>query len=125
MKVVVIVARILLGLAFIVFGLNAFLRFLPHSDMVPPGLAGQFVTAMNESHYMYAVASFQVLGGALLLLGFAVPLGLIFLGPILVNILFFHLFLFHTGFQPGLVLSLLWLVVFAGYRHRFAGLFLP
>ncbi|GGH12093.1 hypothetical protein GCM10011586_31150 [Silvibacterium dinghuense] len=123
-KIATILSRILLGLAFVIFGLNAFFRFLPGSNMVPPGTAGEFVTAMSQSHYMQAVAVLQALGGLLLLTGIFVPLGLVILGPILVNILFFHIFLFHTGIQMGLIFSVLWLVVFAGYRDRFAGLFL-
>ncbi|MFT4111428.1 DoxX family membrane protein [Silvibacterium sp.] len=123
MKIAAIIARILLGLAFVVFGLNVFFHFLPGSNMVPPGAAGEFVTVLSQSHYMQIVAALQVLGGILLLTGFFVPLGLLIFGPILVNILLFHLFLFHTGIQMGLLCTVLWLVVFAYYRTKFAGIF--
>src|SRR2546422_7318715 len=95
MKILTILARSLLGLIFVVFGLNAFLHFL---NMPPPqGLAGDFVKALFVSHYFYVVAVFQVAGGALCLLGRFVPLGLTLLGPVIVNILFFHLLLGTSG----------------------------
>ena len=47
MKIVVIIVRILLGVIFVAFGLNAYLHFLP--KQLPPGIAGQFVGAMFQS----------------------------------------------------------------------------
>jgi len=49
MKIVTLIARILLGLIFVVFGLNGFLNFLSMGPM-PTGLAGQFVGALVLSH---------------------------------------------------------------------------
>ncbi|MBB6143309.1 putative membrane protein YphA (DoxX/SURF4 family) [Silvibacterium bohemicum] len=123
MKIAALIARILLGLLFVVFGLNGFLHFIPGSNMLPPGLAGQFAGAMAESHYLLAVSAVEIAGGALLLSGFFVPLGLVLLGPVLVNILFFHLFLLPVGFQAGVVAVILWFVIFARYRGNFAGIF--
>lgn len=123
MKIAAIIARVLVGLIFVIFGLNGFLQFIPGSNMVPPGLAGQFVLATVQSHYMLGVSAVEVVGGALLLSGFFVPLGLVLIGPVLVNILFFHLFLFHTGAAPGLVSVVLWFIVFIRYRENFAGIF--
>ena len=123
MKIVAIIARILLGFLFVVFGLNGFLKFIPGSDQLPPGLAGQFVSAMAQTHYFYFVSGLQVIGGALLLTGFFVPLGLVILGPLLVNILLFHLCMFHTGVAVGLIATMLWFLIFAYYRQNFAGIF--
>jgi uncharacterized membrane protein YphA (DoxX/SURF4 family) len=123
MKIAALICRILLGLLFLLFGLNGFLHFIPGSTALPPGLAGQFAGAMAQSHYMLAVSAFEILGGALLLSGFYVPLGLTILGPILVNILLFHLFLLPHGAAPGIVCTLLWIVVYFRYRQHFAGIF--
>ena len=72
MKIAIIIARTLLGLIFVVFGLNAFLQFI---HMPPPqGLAGDFMKALFASHYFYVVAILQIAGGALCLLGKFVPL---------------------------------------------------
>ena len=123
MKIAALISRILLGLVFLIFGLNGFLLFIPGSTMIPPGLAGQFSTAMMQSHYMAAICAFEVVGGAFLLSGFYVPLGLVILGPILVNILLFHLFMLPAGIAPGTIAAILWLIVFIYNRRHFAGIF--
>ncbi len=41
MKYIVNISRILLGLIFLVFGLNGFLHFIPRPQL--PGIAGQFL----------------------------------------------------------------------------------
>src|SRR5437667_132451 len=67
MKILLIITRSLLGLVVVVFGLNAFLQFIPAPP--PQGLAGDFVKALFMSKYFYVVAILQIAGGALLLLG--------------------------------------------------------
>jgi putative oxidoreductase len=121
MKIAVLIARILLGLGFVVFGANGFLQFM-HMPL-PGGPAGQFIGAMMASHYFLPVAFFQMLGGALILSGFYVPLGLTVLGPILVNILIFHATMAPAGLPAACVWAILWFIVFAGYRQAFAGIF--
>lgn len=119
MKIAVLIARILLGLIFVFFGLNAFFNFL-HAP-VPSGLAGQFIGALFASHFYVVPFGFQIIGGLLLLIGRYIPLALVILAPILVNILTFHLTM-APGILPGLVCTLLWLVVFAGHRSSFSGI---
>ena len=53
MKYAFVIARVLLGLVFTVFGLNGFLHFFPNPPV--PGLAGQFMGALLGSHY-YVIA---------------------------------------------------------------------
>jgi putative oxidoreductase len=93
MKYAIVISRVLLGLIFVVFGLNGFLHFLgPMPEM--QGQAGAFITALASSGYFYVIAFLQVLGGLCLLLGARfVPLGLTLLGPVIVNIVLYHLFL--------------------------------
>ena len=95
MKIAALIARIVLGLVFVVFGSNAFLNFIP--AMLPPGQAGQFLTLLMDSHYVLAISVFELVGGALLIIGWYVPLGLVLLGPVIMNILLFHLLLYHPG----------------------------
>ncbi|HEY9126178.1 MAG TPA: DoxX family membrane protein [Acidobacteriaceae bacterium] len=123
MKIVTLIARILLGLGFLIFGLNAFLRFIPGSDMIPPGVAGEFSKAMAESHYDRAVAVFEIVAGVLLLINLYVPVALVLLGPVLVNILLFHLLMMPSTIPPGIVFTVLWLIVFLRHRAAFAGIF--
>lgn len=122
MKIATLIARILLGLLFLVFGLNGFLHFIP---MPPPtGLAGQYMGALYVSHYLVFIFLVQVIGGALLLANRFVPLALILLGPVLVNILLFHSFMAPAGLPLALVTTVLWGLVFYGVRRAFAGVFI-
>jgi putative oxidoreductase len=122
MRVLTLIARLLLGLMFLVFGLNAFLNFLNMGPM-PSGLAGQFMGALYMSHYIWVVAALQVIGGLLLLIGRYVPLALVLLGPVIVNILLYHLFLSTAGVPLAIVATILWFIVFYAYRQYFSGIF--
>jgi putative oxidoreductase len=121
MKIAALIARILLGLVFLVFGLNGFLQFIPAT--LPPGMAGQFFSVLLQSHYVYFVSFFQLAGGVLLLANRYVPLGLTLLGPVIANILIYHLLMDHRGLPLASVVLILWGIL--AYRHRqyFAGLF--
>jgi putative oxidoreductase len=121
MKIVVLIARILVGLVFFVFGLNGFLQFM--KAPLPPGLAGQFLGALMQSHYVLLVSAFQVIGGALLLINRYVPLALTITGPLIVNILAFHAFLLPEGASIAIVVAILWGIIFYQHRQYFAGLF--
>jgi putative oxidoreductase len=122
MKIVTLIARLLLGLIFVVFGLNGFLNFLSMGPM-PTGLAGQFIGALFLSHYFWVVAAIQVAGGVLLLVNRYVPLALVLLGPVIVNIILYHGFLNPSGAVPAVVVAVLWLIVFYSKRQYFSGIF--
>jgi putative oxidoreductase len=121
MKVAVLIARILLGLIFVVFGLNGFLHFIPSAP--PPGAAGQFAGLLFTTHYYVVIFALQFIGGVMLLIGRYIPLALIILAPIIVNILLFHIHMAPSGIGPGLLATLLWFIVFAGVRPAFDGIF--
>src|SRR5690349_15357037 len=104
MKILVVILRSLLGLAFVVFGSNAFLHFIPAPP--PKGPAGDFSKILFESHYFIVIAILQMAGGALLLFGRFVPLGLTLLGPVIFNILLFHIFLEPNGLPVAILVSL-------------------
>lgn len=123
MKAIVIIARVLLGLGFVVFGSNAFLQFI-HAPP-PEGLAADFTKALFVSHYFYAIAVLQIVGGAILLIGRFVPLGLTLLGPVIVNILLFHIFLEPKGLPVAIVFAALTLIVLWANREAFKGLLKP
>src|SRR5438477_12729284 len=88
MKIAVIIARILMGIIFVFFGLNGFLQFL--KAPLPGGLAGQFLSVFFQSHWVLAVSAVQLVGGLLLLVNRYVPLALALLGPVIVNIILYH-----------------------------------
>ena len=124
MKIATIICRILLGLAFVVFGLFPFLTFLPQPPPLP-GLAGDYIKVFIASHYAQVIGAMQLLSGLMLLSGKFVPLGLTILAAILFNIWAYHLLMEPAGIIPGAVATLLWAIVFWSYRERFAGILRP
>ena len=124
MKYLIIIVRVLLGLLFAVFGSNAFLHFIPMPPM--QGQAGAFIGALAGSGYLYVIAALQVLGGLCLLIGARfVPLGLTLLGPVIVNIVLYHIFLDQSGLAMAVVISLLALFLLWIYRFKFPAIFQP
>jgi putative oxidoreductase len=122
MRIATIIARLLLGLIFTVFGLNGFLNFIPQPPPTNP-LAVQFFVAVSASHFAAFFFALQVLGGLLLLSGYFVPLALTVLAGELYNILAFHITLSPATIAPALVACVLWIVVFIPYRESFSGIF--
>ena len=122
MRVVVIIARVLLGLVFFVFGLNGLHPFMQNPP-APPAAAA-FFGALLATHYMFfLIFATQVLGGALLLIGVAVPFALTILAPVIVNILCFHIFLSPDLLPMALVVAAFELFLVWYYRAAFAPLF--
>jgi len=121
MKIAALIARILLGVVFLVFGLNGFLQFIPGT--LPPGLAGQFLTALVQSHYDLFVSAVQLAGGVLLLVNRYLPLGLTLLGPIIVNIVLYHMLMDRAGLPLALIVVILWGILAFRHRKYFCGLF--
>jgi putative oxidoreductase len=121
MKIAIIIARVLLGLIFIVFGSNAFLHFIP---MGPPphGLVGEYLHALAGSGYVLFIGGFQVIAGLLLLIGRFVPLALTILAAMIVNIWLFHGLMAPQGMQPAIVVTILELFLLWRYREAFAGI---
>jgi uncharacterized membrane protein YphA (DoxX/SURF4 family) len=120
MRYLTIITRILLGLVFLVFGLNGFLHFIPQpKDAMPPG-AMDFFGALVKTNYMIPlIFATQTLGGALLLLNRFVPLALTLLAPVVVNIILFHLFLAPSGIPVATVVVVLELFLAWRYRGAF------
>lgn len=121
MKVVAVIARILLGIMFTVFGLNGFLHFLPNQPM--SGLPLQYFTVLVQSQMVGAIFAIQLITGLLFLSGLFVPLALVINGAVIANILLFHIYLAPAGIGPGLLAFVLWLITFWSVRSHFAGIF--
>jgi putative oxidoreductase len=121
MKIAVLIARILLGLVFLVFGLNVYFHFIPQQPMV--GDVGMLMNLMFQHWWFHFYGLLYVLGGILLLVGRYVPVGLVLLGPIIVNILLFHLTLNLSGIVPGLVCAALEIFLIYAYWPAFEGIF--
>jgi hypothetical protein len=122
MKFVFIAARILLGVIFLVIGLNGFLFFIPAPHYIP-GAAGAFSGAMFTSHYMWFTTGVQVVCGIMLLTNQYVPLALVVLGAVLSNIVVFHITMLPSGLPLALLTAAIWVVACLPYRSHFALLF--
>lgn len=119
-----LMARVLLGGMFLVFGINALLPEMPIK--VPPPESETAKAYMKlmfiDSNYLKAVKVLEVIGGALVLSGRLVPLGLVILTPIALNILFYEIFFVGQG-GPGVALVALCAALIWTYRSHFAPLF--
>jgi hypothetical protein len=120
MKILTLIVRILLGGGFLVFGLNGFLHFIKMGEMTGP--AGAFFGALFQSKYMIPmIFGTQAIAGLMVLTGIFLPLGLVLLGPVLVNIILFHAFLAPGGILMGFVFCALEAYLVVVYRRFFAG----
>lgn len=123
-KIAPAIARFLLGLPLVVFGLNGFLNFIPQPETALPPAAEKFSLALLESGYMMPLIGATLLTvGVLLVLNRFVPLALVLFAPFIVNSLAFHLFLERTGLVPAGVFLALHLYLAWAYRAAWRPLF--
>jgi uncharacterized membrane protein YphA (DoxX/SURF4 family) len=121
MKIITVIARVLLGLIFLVFGLNGFLHFIPAP--MPTGLAGTFLNVLFTSHYIFLISGVQVIAGVLLLIDQYVPLALALLAAELANILTYHATMDPAGFPLAIIVTILWVIVAWRFHAHFAPVF--
>jgi putative oxidoreductase len=116
----------LLGLLFTVFGLNFFLKFIPMPPGPPEGSPpALFFAILYPTGYLAFVKCLEILGGVLVAIPKTRNFGLLVLGPIIINILAFHVFLTKcAGFADPVVslIAILPLFLLWTSRKAFAGL---
>ncbi len=101
MKIAVLIARILLGLIYVVFGLNFFLHFIPSP---PPtnDAAGAFSGGLYGSGYFFQYMKvLEIVGGLFILINRFTAFFLLVLLPISLNIFLFHAILAPAGAPMG------------------------
>jgi len=119
-----VVARVLLGLPLVVFGLNGFLQFLPMPAM--EGDAATFMGGLAAVGYFFPLLkSTEILAGLALLSGRFVPLALTVLAPIVLNIVAFHALAVGGGVGLPLVMLALGLYLAWAYRDSFRDVLEP
>ncbi len=117
-----LIARWLLGLIFIVFGLNGFLHFIPMPEPTPE--SGAFFYALLKTGYFLPVLKLtEIISGVLLVLGRFVPLALTLLAPVIVQIFLFHIFLDHSGIGIAVIIIVAEIYLAYTYRDNFKSLF--
>jgi putative oxidoreductase len=122
MKILILVARIMLGLPFFIFGL---LKLFPnlHPMPMPTGDAGMLMGLMFVHGWLRMVGAAEVASGLLLLSGRFVPLALTIIGGIGLNILYFHFAFEPSGIYLPLFLAILEVILVFAYREYFRGVF--
>jgi hypothetical protein len=114
------IARYLMGLPLLVFGLNMFLNFIPQpkTPMAPEAMA--FAGALMKSGYMMQlIGATQLIVGAFLVTNRFVPLALALFAPFIVNSIAFHVFLEHTGLPMAAIFVALELYLAWAYRGAY------
>lgn len=122
MKLASTIARYLLGLIFVVFGLNFWLGFIPVPPPPEGSQAAAFMGALYVSGYLTVVKVLEVIGGLLLLSGRFPNLALAILGPIVLNIALFHLLLVRGGYGLPTLIGISALAVLAGRKDFLSAL---
>lgn len=112
------IGRILLGLAFLVFGLNGFLNFIPAPKTMPEDVVS-VIGALMKAGYMKVVSGTEVLAAVMLLTNCFVPLALTLLAPIIAGILTFHIAMARETIGPGLIVLAIELYLAWAYRGAF------
>ncbi len=118
------ISRYLLGVMFTVFGANGvMMAFTGHGFIPMPPPPPQMMTIMTgfmATHYLLQLnAILQLLAGLIFLSGMFVNAGIVFLGPIVVNILCIHLFAEPSGLPMAIVVVILFVTLVASRWNDF------
>jgi len=98
MKYLPCIAGGILGAIFLMASLTFFFKLMPDQPAPPEGSPpAHFMAAFGPTGYMTFVKAFELLGGILVAIPKTRNFGLLILGPILVNVLAFHLFIVGTA----------------------------
>ena len=112
------IVRVLLGLMFLVFGLNGFVNFIPAPKDMPQEIMN-VMAALMKAGYMTVISGAEVLIALMLLANRFVPLALAFLAPIVVGIITFHVAMAPATIGPGIVVLVMELYLAWAYRGAF------
>ncbi|HMG09523.1 MAG TPA: hypothetical protein VK609_13515 [Mucilaginibacter sp.] len=124
MKIAVLIARILLGLIFIVFSLNFFFHFIPMPQPVMSDKAQAFSGGLYGSGYFFQYMKvIEFLSGVAILVNRYTAFFLLILFPVSVNIFLFHTLLAPAGIPLAVVIILLHLFLGIAYRKYYASIF--
>jgi len=95
MKYLAAIAGALLGALFVMASLTVLLHLAKEPKLEPGSLTALFMGAFGPSGYLTMVKVLELIGGVLVAIPPTRRLGLLILGPIIINILAFHIFLAH------------------------------
>lgn len=128
MKYLPPIAGGLLGLAFFLFSIMYFFNLMGNQPPPPEGSpVAMFMGALIPTGYMNFVKTCELIGGILVAIPLTRNIGLLFLGPVILNIIAFHAFIAKDITETGTFITLAVLGGLAAYllwagRRQFAGL---
>ncbi|SDP01351.1 hypothetical protein SAMN05428975_0015 [Mucilaginibacter sp. OK268] len=124
MKIAVLIARILLGLLFVVFGINFFYPFLHMAQPPMSAKAQAFSGGLWGSGYFFQYMKvIEIVSGLAILVNRYTAFFLLILFPISVNIFLFHTILAPAGAPMGIGIIVIHLFLGIAYRKYYAGIF--
>jgi len=125
MKIAVLIARILLGLIFVVFGLNFFFHFITMAQPPMSAPATAFSGGLFGSGYFFSIyESYRDSKWTFfLLINRYTALFVVVLFPISLNVFLFHAILVPSGIPLGTMVLLLNLFLAFAYRKYYSSLF--
>lgn len=114
------ILRIVLAFVLLVFGTNKIFHFIPME--APP--AGSFMDVLIQTGYMFPlIAITEICVGLLLLVNKWTGLALVWLVPLSVNIMLFHLNYDISTIGPGALVAILNAVLIYANWNKFKTLF--
>jgi putative oxidoreductase len=122
MKIVIIITRVLLGLPFLIFGLNHFFPFIPHPPM--DGVALDYMMGLTKVGYFWPLLrGLEILIGISLISGRFVPLALAVLAPISLHIFLFHAFVLLANLPLAIIILVLHIFLMVKYWAYYKQIF--
>lgn len=124
MKIATNIAGGLLGFIFIAISIMVLLNLVKAPPPPEGSPAAHFMAAFVPTGYLTFVKIFELIGGIMVVIPKTRNFGLLVLGPIILNILAFHIFV-NKGeglAGPPLVVAFLGLFLLWAERKKFAGL---
>lgn len=118
MKYAPLIASILLGGLFIMSASVVLFGLAPTPELPKDTPIAAFMSAFGPTGYMTFVKVLELLGGLLMLLPKTRNIGLLILGPIIVNILAFHQFVAKDGILQPMLLGIAALAVYLLWADR-------
>ena len=123
MKTITLILRVLLGLIYLVFGLDYFLHFIPYQPN-HTGAAAALKDGLMATGYLYPMMKvIQIVGGISLIINRYAPFSAVVLFPISLNVFLFHTVLVPSGWFMGVLLFLPNLFLGYAYRKYYSGMF--
>ncbi|MEM9159581.1 MAG: hypothetical protein AAGB46_11070 [Verrucomicrobiota bacterium] len=117
-----LIARYLIALLLLVFGLNKFLGFMPAPEYAPDSAAAAYMIGLSGTPIFPILGIIYLASAVLLALNKLVGLTTVILAAIAFNFLLFHITLDPVGIPGAIVFTVLLVLVMIGNKSKYDGL---